>query len=499
MNTALEDIIDHSEEFLDITGRIQSEQVASYDDVVSIESAFPGFITSRCDIHGLTETASLENFGKIKDAVVNAVKAIIEKIKAFIRGIINFFKGGSKGGGSSGTEVAKKIEKAEEKLQDNIKKAEEKPQDNIKKADSTYKGYNPYENAEDRDEIGDIKVLHTAVLNSKINNISSQEILQLFLHRKITVDTFFSLEISKDLDFPLLWGGIDEQLKVMSLFDKVKWQALPERFKRIISDIPEGEDETVTETTRHGERKTPVSTYGNLRVRDLDNWGEGDDKDLLRSFLIDFLKDTDWYNNKVLYPFLNKYTNVSVRRLSSTGSEDVEENVTLYPLLKLLITPRKTLVKENSGLEKNPATPTLEHVKDTLEKVVTPYTEKLKDILQVIDKVLDVMEAYSKKYDKETPQRRKVIDLFFSGASGTGLTFFNMLGHISAASRAVGLVLTKFRNMIEDSDKLAERISKASASLEEKLTNLKEGWVKPETEEDIMRALEDPNVKGIVF
>ena len=498
MNTALEDILDHSEEFLDITGRIQSEQVASYDDVVSIESAFPGFITSRCDIHGLTETASLENFGKIKDAVVNAVKAIIEKIKAFIRGIINFFKGGSGGGGSSGTEVAKKIEKAEEKLQDNIKKAEEKPQDNIKKADSTYKGYNPYENAEDRDENGSIRVLHTGV-NSKINDISSQEILQLFLHRKITVDTFFSLEISKDLDFPLLWGGIDEQLKVMSLFDKVKWQALPERFKRIISDIPEGEDETVTETTRRGERKTPVSTYGNLRVRDLDNWGEGDDKGLLRSFLIDFLKDTDYYGNKVLYPFLNKYTEGSVQKMSRTGSGDVEENVTLYPLLKLLITPRKTLVKEDSDLEKNPATPTLEHVKDTLEKVVTPYTEKLKDILQVIDKVLDVMEAYSKKYDKETPQRQKVIDLFFSGASGTGLTFFNMLGHISAASRAVGLVLTKFRNMIEDSDKLAERISKASASLEEKLTNLKEGWVKPETEEDIMRALEDPNVKGIVF
>ena len=336
-------------------------------------------------------------------------------------------------------------------------------------------------------------------MNSKINDISSQEILQLFLHRKITVDTFFSLEISKDLDFPLLWGGIDEQLKVMSLFDKVKWQALPERFKRIISDIPEGEDETVTETTRRGERKTPVSTYGNLRVRDLDNWGEGDDKGLLRSFLIDFLKDTDYYGNKVLYPFLNKYTEGSVQKMSRTGSGDVEENVTLYPLLKLLITPRKTLVKEDSDLEKNPATPTLEHVKDTLEKVVTPYTEKLKDILQVIDKVLDVMEAYSKKYDKETPQRQKVIDLFFSGASGTGLTFFNMLGHISAASRAVGLVLTKFRNMIEDSDKLAERISKASASLEEKLTNLKEGWVKPETEEDIMRALEDPNVKGIVF
>ena len=187
MNTALEDIIDHSEEFLDITGRIQSEQVASYDDVVSIESAFPGFITSRCDIHGLTETASLENFGKIKDAVVNAIKAIIEKIKAFIRGIINFFKGsGNSDDNEPASDSADTIvikSKEMEKLQEELKQSMEK----------------------NKEENKNRQVIRTNMSAEELSKISISDIQKMFYTGELTTDGCIKAILATGLNVPFFF------------------------------------------------------------------------------------------------------------------------------------------------------------------------------------------------------------------------------------------------------------------------------------------------------
>lgn len=448
MNTALEDINDHSEEFLDITGRIQSEQVASYDDVVSIESAFPGFITSRCDIHGLTETASLENFGKIKDAVVNAIKAIIEKIKAFIRGIINFFKGsGNSDDNEPASDSADTIvikSKEMEKLQEELKQSMEK----------------------NKEENKNRQVIRTNMSAEELSKISISDIQKMFYTGELTTDGCIKAILATGLNVPFFFMEIKEQKILLDYLTNHKWDKLEKAFSKLLeagfkeAENKDPEVQLVKMATVEMVENDAASPYNLLET--LETLGKG--------------KLTD-----PVAKIFKKYVSQN-----SNDKESVENSNSLISLGAALF--RRDKLHQGRAFDDG-----VDALTTLAREVVDDGILELRKIILIVNSVIASIETTTQKVDRLDQDKK---DFFYNSFKlGQGVSIKQLLILLGSIARGVGLFMTGFKTV---KTKL-KKVSKDMSDTVEKGEKLKEGWVRPETDEEIMRALDDDNVKGIVF
>lgn len=101
------------------------KQECSHDDIVTLESLVPGFVFENRAVKGFTNEASLENFGKIKDAVSNAITTAIKKIRELITRFIDWIKG-------KGTKTQKDAKKVSDDLNEIHKEGEKKQDEAVK-------------------------------------------------------------------------------------------------------------------------------------------------------------------------------------------------------------------------------------------------------------------------------------------------------------------------------------------------------------------------------
>lgn len=510
MNTALEDIIDHSEEFLDITGRIQSEQVASYDDVVSIESAFPGFITSRCDIHGLTETASLENFGKIKDAVVNAIKAIIEKIKAFIRGIINFFKGGSKGGGSSGTEVAKEVEKntkENEKVVSEIKKAKLPSQKNnpdYHKLPEILKNNPDFSKHEVIDALSTLTASQLAgYILYAAADIKTEDIAKLIVNSNLLKYNFSRCNKEQ------IAASIDQIKTLSEQLPKIQFGAMVvlNEFNQILDiakstgDLEEAKTK-IKDLTKQLDENSLIWKHISAKQLDLANTAAENMDDYAK----DELKSKDMYSKVFNLADVEKLRTTIRTQVETVLKEEGDS-------IDFLDKPLSNIPEVAPGLEK------IKMLADTYKKMVegkpindgegevflyTPEelaetakaAESVKliflDAIKIMETVLDNLEKFNDKLSKLSEDKQKIVAIYYTETIYKFRDPYKLAGVLGLAVSAANSFTKTFQFIID-------AIKTGSDKLETVTQKLKEGWVKPETAEDITHALSDDNVKGIEF
>lgn len=213
----------------DIVEQSKSNTI-SYQQVVTLESALPGIVLNTSTVRGLTEQASVENFQKVKEAVSNAISKMIERIRAFIKSIIAWFRSDGKAL-QDAPKVGKDIADKEKEFKQAVNNPEPNKPVHTQAPNQDISEYDPYAEQNLREnDFGERKVEFKLGL-LVIDNFTTQQIIAIVRNRQATVDDVLLALLTKRIDIPLLWLTEEEQGKLLQPLVSFKWVPMAGAFK----------------------------------------------------------------------------------------------------------------------------------------------------------------------------------------------------------------------------------------------------------------------------
>ena len=430
-------VLDNLPDLMQLTSTMEETQLACHDDVVALESLFPNLIIGRASINGITDTPSLENFSKIKDAVSKTISEILKKIKAFIESIISFFRGKE-----DKTKDAKKTaDDMKETEKEFTKKAEEatnkpEPEEDLKKSTS----YNPYDHP---DEDGLVRFSKDSIDSNGINNslkqLTAQELVAIVKSRKIPVDDIITSVLANKLN--ILFVAVDDDYKYVML-DQMEYSleyaiAVKDAFKGLYEHMLAV---YTAETDGRQIRKT-IDKASSKLYETHDSVSSGAEE-----------------AGKKLAGFLHRTYKISAANYNG----DVEKDGSLYSLTALML-------KSNERIEKVLTKPIdVESVHKALD-FIAKHSAALKKSLEEADKLVEQLIDMESDYTK--------VGELSSGHAGRGFdskpleirlqhyTFRELVFEVSMISRTYALVLNSFNTIVKNSERNIALLKEATNKL----------------------------------